>query len=383
MTEKLFYQDGYMREFDARVISCEQTGEKYQVVLDRTAFFPEGGGQYADPGRLGGAEVLDVQEKDGIICHTVTAPLEAGTSVHGKIDWDIRFERMQQHTGEHIISGIIHKKFGYDNVGFHLGSDYCTMDFNGPITREELKEIELEANKAVFQNLNVEITYPSREVLSAMEYRSKIEIEGQVRIITIPGYDVCACCAPHLAATGEIGLIKLVNMINYKGGERITMLCGYRALTDYEIKDENTKAISALLSAKEYEVADAVSHLKDELGSMKGKIASLLQKMLAYQAEEIPVEGDMTVVFDPELEGNAPREMMNLLLNRGAKVCAVFAGTEEAGYRYVIGSKETDVRPLCKKINEAFKGRGGGKPEMVQGSLKGEEVKIRAELKIF
>ena len=216
-----------------------------------------------------------------------------------------------------------------------------------------------------------------------MEYRSKIEIEGQVRIITIPGYDVCACCAPHLAATGEIGLIKLVNMINYKGGERITMLCGYRALTDYEIKDENTKAISALLSAKEYEVADAVSHLKDELGSMKGKIASLRQKMLAYQAEEIPVEGDMTVVFDSELEGNAPREMMNLLLNRGAKVCAVFAGTEEAGYRYVIGSKETDVRPLCKKINEAFKGRGGGKPEMVQGSLKGEEVKIRAELKIF
>lgn len=383
MTEKLFYQDGYMREFDARVISCEREGERYQVVLDRTAFFPEGGGQYADPGWLGGAEVLDVQEKDGAICHTVTAPLEAGTAVHGKIDWDIRFERMQQHTGEHIISGIVHGRFGYENVGFHLGSDYCTMDFNGPITREELKEIELEANKAVFRNLNVEITYPSKAELAAMEYRSKIEIEGQVRIITIPGYDVCACCAPHLASTGEIGLIKLVNMMNYKGGERITMLCGYRALNDYEIKDKNTKMISALLSAKEYEVADAVSHLKDELGSTKGKIASLRQKMLAYQAAELPVDEDMTVVFDPDLEGNAPRELMNLLLDKGAKVCAVFAGTEEAGYRYVIGSREADVRPLCKKINEVFGGRGGGKPEMVQGSLHGEEAKIRAELKIF
>lgn len=383
MTEKLFYQDGYMREFDARVVSCEQEGEEYQVVLDRTAFFPEGGGQYADPGRLGEAEVLDVQEKDGIIYHRVAAPLEAGAAVRGEIDWDIRFERMQQHTGEHIISGIVHRRFGYENVGFHLGSDYCTMDFSGPITREELKEIELEANKAVFRNLKVEVTYPSKEELAAMKYRSKIEIEGQVRIITVPGYDVCACCAPHLASTGEIGLIKLVNMIHYKGGERITMLCGYRALADYEVKDKNTKAISALLSAKEYEVADAVSHLKDELGSMKGKIASLRQKMLAYQAGEIPVDENMTVVFDSNLEGNAPRELMNLLLDKGAKVCAVFAGTEEAGYRYVIGSKEKDVRPLCRKMNEAYGGRGGGKPEMVQGSLRGEEEEIRAWLKVF
>lgn len=383
MTEKLFYQDGYMREFDARVVSCEQAGEEYQVVLDRTAFFPEGGGQYADPGRLGEAEVLDVQEKDGIIYHRVAAPLEAGAAVRGEIDWDIRFERMQQHTGEHIISGIVHRRFGYENVGFHLGSDYCTMDFSGPITREELKEIELEANKAVFRNLKVKVTYPSKEELAAMKYRSKIEIEGQVRIITVPGYDVCACCAPHLASTGEIGLIKLVNMIHYKGGERITMLCGYRALADYEVKDKNTKAISALLSAKEYEVADAVSHLKDELGSMKGKIASLRQKMLAYQAGEIPVDENMTVVFDSNLEGNAPRELMNLLLDKGAKVCAVFAGTEEAGYRYVIGSKEEDVRPLCRKMNEAYGGRGGGKPEMVQGSLRGEEEEIRAWLKVF
>ncbi len=198
ITEKLFYRDGYMREFDAHVISCEKTDGGYQVVLDRTGFFPEGGGQYADQGWLADAEVLDVQEKDGVIYHKVDAPLLEGGTVHGRLDWDVRFERMQQHTGEHIISGIVHGRFGYENVGFHLGSDYCTMDFNGSITREELKEIELEANKAVFRNLAVEVTYPSGEELAGMEYRSKIEIEGQVRIVTVPGYDVCACCAPIL-----------------------------------------------------------------------------------------------------------------------------------------------------------------------------------------
>ena len=361
-TEKLFYRDGYMKEFDASVISCKQIEGGYQVVLNRTAFFPEGGGQYADPGWLSEAEVLDVQEKDGVIYHKVSGALEEGTTVHGRLDWDIRFERMQQHTGEHIISGIVHGRFGYENVGFHLGSDYCTMDFNGPITKEELKEIELEANKAVFRNLAVGITYPSTEELSVMEYRSKIEIEGQVRIVTVPGYDVCACCAPHLGTTGEIGLIKLVDMVNYKGGERITMLCGFRALADYEIKEENIKAVSALLSAKEYETADAVSHLKEEAGSLKGKIASLQQKLLAYQAAEIPVEEDVVLVFDSGLSQNAPRELMNLLLNKGAKICAVFAGTDKDGYRYVIGSRETDVRPLCRRLNEEFNGRGGGKP---------------------
>lgn len=377
MTEKLFYQDSYRAEFEAEVLACEPSGTGWQAVLDRTAFFPEGGGQYADTGWLGEAEVTDAQERAGIIYHTVTAPLCPGTTVAGRIRWEERFERMQQHTGEHIISGLVHSRFGYDNVGFHLGADYCTMDFNGPITREELKEIELEANRAVFRNLKVGITYPSREELKTLEYRSKIEIEGQVRIITVPGYDVCACCAPHLKRTGEIGLIKLVNMANYKGGERITMLCGFRALADYGIREENTKEISALLSAREHEVAEAVLHLKEEVGSLKGKLAAMQQKMLVYQADEIPVDGEVVAVFDAGLAQNAPRELMNLLLDKGARVCAVFAGTEEEGYRYVIGSREADVRPISRRLNEVFGGRGGGKPEMVQGSLHGKEEAIR------
>lgn len=377
MTEKLFYHDSHLKEFEAHVVSCEQAGDHFKIVLDQTVFFPEGGGQYADKGVLGGVNVLDVHEKGDIIYHTTDAPLDPGAKVAGKINWEERFEKMQQHTGEHIISGIVNERFGYQNVGFHLSGDYCTMDFSGPITKEQLKEIELEANKAVFQNLDINVSYPSKEALAQMEYRSKIEIEGQVRIVTVPGYDVCACCAPHVKKTGEIGLIKLVNMANYKGGVRITMLCGFRALRDYDKKDAKVKEISALLCAKELETAQAVHHLKDEATSLKGKIANLQQKMMIYRANEIVVNEEITVVFDSELSGNGPRELMNLLLDKGAKVSAIFAGTEETGYRYVIGSRNCDVRPLSKKINEAFHGRGGGKSEMVQGSLSGSEKEIR------
>ena len=250
MTEKLFYENSHLAEFDAAVTECRQNGECFEVELDRTAFFPEGGGQYADTGTLGGVPVLDVQERGGHILHMTEESFEIGTLVKGKIDWSERFMKMQQHTGEHIVSGIVHGRFGYNNVGFHLGSEDCTMDFDGEISREELAEIELEANRAVWKNLEVQTLYPSKEELAHIEYRSKIEIEGQVRIIVIPGYDTCACCAPHVERTGEIGVIKLVNMQRYKGGVRVTMLCGIRALADYAVKQREAEAVSAMLCAK-------------------------------------------------------------------------------------------------------------------------------------
>ena len=377
MTEKLYYQDSHRSTFEAEVLFCEPWKDGYRIVLDQTAFFPEGGGQYADPGFLDDIEVIDVHEKDGVIYHYTKEPMEPGRRVAGRILWNVRFERMQQHTGEHIVSGLVHQKFGYDNVGFHLGEDYCTMDFNGPITQEELKEIEMEANRAVFQNLDVISSFPSEEERSKMEYRSKIELTGPVQIITIPGYDVCACCAPHMKKTGEIGLIKLVHMDHYKGGERITMLAGIRALCDYEEKEKNIKEISAMLCAKEKETAQAVARLKEEHKEQKDRLERLQQKLLKVQAEEIDITEDMTLVFDAHLSGNGPRELMNLLLERGAKMCLVFAGDDASGYRYVIGSRMEDVRPVGKMLNEAFHGRGGGKPEMVQGSLSGTEEEIR------
>lgn len=376
-TVKLFYEDSHLKEFDAVVCACLPDGDRYRVVLDRTAFFPEGGGQYADTGYLDGVKVFDVREKEDIVYHITEEALKEGDKVRGKIDWEERFEKMQQHSGEHIVSGIVHEQFGYNNVGFHLGSDYCTLDFDGALTKKQLKEIERKANRAVFENVDVQVSYPSKEELTALDYRSKIEIEGQVRIVTIPGYDVCACCAPHVKKTGEIGLIKIVNMVNYKGGERLTMLCGYRALSDYGRKDESCKSVSAALCSKETEISQAVDRLKEEQVSLKGKLASLQQKMIRYLAQEIDVSEHVVTVFDKEISGNAPRELMNQLLLKGASVCAVFAGTESSGYRYVIGSRTEDVRPLCKRLNETFAGRGGGKAEMVQGSLKGSEEALR------
>lgn len=414
MTEKLFYEDSHMRTFTAAVLECGPVGDgapeasaktadarqgerdpeasgrtgeipegkRYQIVLDRTAFFPEGGGQYADTGQLQAdsevVRVLDVQEHDGKIFHITDRPVPAGSTVSAQIDWAERFMKMQQHTGEHIVSGLVHARFGYDNVGFHLGSTDCTMDFNGEITREELHEIELRANEAAAANLEIQVSYPSGEDLAGLEYRSKIEIEGQVRIVTIPGFDVCACCAPHVKKTGEIGVIKLTHVQRYKGGVRVTMLCGSRALADYDRKSASVSQISASLCAKEDEVAEAVEHLKEECARLKARLAEQQKEMLRLKARESDGEEGAVCLFESGLEGEGPRLLMNLVMERGHELCAVFCGNDVEGYRYVIGSVSLDLRKLVKELNAAFSGRGGGKPEMVQGSLKGTESELRA-----
>lgn len=376
-TEKLFYQDSHLKEFEARVTACEKNGEHFETELDRTAFFPEGGGQYADTGKLGGARVLDVQERNGRILHITDGPLTPGETVRGQIDWDERFMKMQQHTGEHIVSGLVHAKFGYNNVGFHLGSEDCTMDFDGEITPEELEEIERKANRAVWENLEVQVFYPSEDELEQMEYRSKIEIEGQVRIVVIPGYDVCACCAPHVERTGEIGLIKLTGVQRYKGGVRVTMLCGVRALADYEVKQKQAGEISALLCAKQNEIADAVEHLREECSELKREIAEKERRLVSCRADMIPDGEEVVCVFSKEIQGDSMRALMNRILEKERILCAVFSGDGSGEYRYVIGSRKTDLRGFVKEFNAAFSGRGGGRPEMVQGTAKGGESEIR------
>ena len=376
MTEKLFYEDSHLTEFTATVESCEQEEKYYKVVLNRTAFFSEGGGQSSDTGIVDDVRVFDVQEKDGILYHMTEKPLEVGKTVTGKIDWNERFSKMQQHSGEHIVSGLIHQKYGYNNVGFHLGQDAVTMDFDGVITKEQLKEIELLANEGVAKNLDIQVNYPTEEELEKITYRSKIEIEGQIRIVTIKGYDVCACCAPHVKKTGEIGLIKLTNVQKYKGGVRITMLCGFRALADYNEKETSVKKVSVLMSARENEITEAVEQLKEEKAQLKNEIALLQDKLLRSKASQIGEGQERICLFESELEGNAPRELVNLLLEKDIKVCGVFFGSDSEGYRYVVGSRSVDIRPIAKRLNEKFSGRGGGKPEMVQGSLKGMENEI-------
>lgn len=379
MTEKLFYQDSHRSTFTAIVQEVRPSGNGYEIILDRTAFFPEGGGQSSDTGSLGGVSVSDVQEIDGKIIHYTDGPLVEGTEVEGCIDWTERFSKMQQHTGEHIVSGLIHKIYGYHNVGFHLGTDSVTLDFNGVVPKEKLHEMEQLANEAVAKNLPVQVLYPTDEELSKISYRSKIEIEGQVRIVVIDGYDVCACCAPHVKQTGEIGLIKLVGMQNYKGGVRISMLCGFRALEDYYQKEKNNREIAVMLSAKEYETAVEVERLQEELAMKKAKIAELERKFLEQKVETLDISGEIVCLFE-ETDPVMTRELVNLLLKKGAKMAAVFSGNEREGYRYVLGSRSLDVRENGKLLNEAFHGRGGGKQEMVQGTVQGKREEIEAFL---
>ena len=369
MTIKLYDQDSHKKSFQAQVLSCEPDKDCWQVVLDATAFFPEGGGQAADTGMLGPVHVLDVHEKQGVIRHKTDGPLTPGERVTGTLNWAKRFDRMQQHSGEHLISGLVHQHFGYDNVGFHLGDQEVTLDFNGILSPEDLQEVEWAANQAVAANFPVEVSYPSREELAALEYRSKIEIEGQVRIVSFPGYDVCACCAPHVNHTGEIGLIKITHVQSHRGGVRVHILCGMRALKDYREKEASVRQISVLLSAKEALVSQAVTHLKEEQFATQGRLLALQKRLLSQELPLLPKNSCNVSYFFQDLDANAVRDFVNQLMNRCTGYCAAFLGSDEAGYRYIIGSPTEDVRPLGKALNHALQGQGGGKPQMIQGSL--------------
>ena len=384
MTKKLYYADSHQDSCHATVLSCTWNEKKqcYEVVLDQTVFFPEGGGQYADTGVLGGMKVLDVQEKGDLIIHYTDGELQPDTEVDGAINYEERFSKMQQHTGEHIVSGIVHRTFGYDNVGFHLGQELVTMDFNGTFTPEQLQQVEYEANEAVVKNLPIVVTYPSKEELDQLDYRSKKELTGLVRIVEIPGGDICACCGTHVETTGEVGLIKLRTMINYKGGVRISMLCGRRALMDYRERLKDEIRISNLLSAKLALVPDAVEKMKNESQEKDLALGRLWQQLLEKKAESYPESTEVLAVFEEGLSPVQLRQLATLLYEKGkGKIVGVFSGNEdEQVYQYALGSSQADMRKLSKAMNGALNGRGGGSNLMAQGTFKAAESAIRETL---
>lgn len=379
MTEKLYYHDSHKDSCHATVLSCEWNEKKkcFEVVLDQTIFFPEGGGQYADTGVLGDANVLDVQEKEDVIFHYTDKELKVGTEVVGTINYAERFSKMQQHTGEHIVSGIVHCTFGYDNVGFHLGQELVTMDFNGTFTPEQLSQVEYEANEAVVKNLPIVVTYPTKEELDQLDYRSKKELTGQVRIVEIPGYDVCACCAPHVKLTGEIGIIRLIDAVKYKGGTRVTMVCGFRALKDYRMKEDNIREISRLLSSKPEESAQAVHRLQDESRMWKDKLVHSQSRAMEQILDHLPENVENYVIFEEDVDKNVARRFVDEGKGRCSGICGIFLGNDTDGYRYILGSESVDLKAFSKGFHETLGGKGGGKPEMIQGTVNGTEEMIR------
>ena len=330
-TIRLFDEDSHQTLFEGCVLSCEQDGDLYKITLNQTMFFPEEGGLSCDRGTLNDIPVEKVLEKDRVIYHWVKEPLWEGDTVTGCVDWEKRFSDMQQHTGEHIVSGLIHEYFKLNNVGFHLGSEAVTMDFDGVITREQLRMIEHKANEAVVKNLPVKITWPSREELMEIPYRSKKEIDGPIRIVEIPGYDICACCAPHVHFTGEIGMIRLTGMEKYKGGVRIQMLCGFRALADAIEKERNVYDISAQLSAKPYEVAAAVEKLKNENLALKQEMTGMKMDILQEKITALPENEQNICFFDKHMDKSNMRYAFNLLVEKCSGLCGCFDGDDENG----------------------------------------------------
>lgn len=369
MTIKLYDNDSYAVDFDAVVISCEQTGDMYKTELDRTLFFPEEGGQCCDKGKINGTDIVRVELDGDKVYHYSTSPFEAGERVHGSIDFALRFRNMQNHSGEHIICGIAHKLYGYENVGFHLGEDYVTMDLSGELTDEDIVRIERLANEAVIKNMPVTAVYPSEQELASMDFRAKGEIEGRVRVVTIGDVDSCACCAPHVRFTGEIGIIKILDAMRHRGGMRLSILCGFDALRDYNERQKQAVAISNMLSVKQNEIADGVRKLLDDMAEMRAALSDKNKQLATLTIKSVEQSDKNICVFCDGFTPDQLRMIANEIKDRTPAYVAVLSGSDTDGYKYVIATDAGDVSEFVKSANAVLSGRGGGKGTMASGTF--------------
>lgn len=372
MTQRLYYEDQYIKDFKANVISCAEGKRGFEVVLDKTAFFPEGGGQPGDTGYIGSSAVIDTIENGDEVIHICADAVEIGEA-ECRLDFEKRFTNMQQHTGEHIFSGVLHSVCGYDNVGFHMGEHSITVDFSGVVSADELERIERLSNEAIYKNIPVISIYPTDEELENYSYRSKKEIDGQVRLTKIEGVDLCACCGTHVAFTGEVGIIKAVSMMNYKSGVRITLQIGRKALADYCEKNRSVYEISNLLKAKADEITPAVERVMEQLREERYAYSNLKKELFALKAKD--AQGEKYIAFDDGGNADDARIFADLLAEK-AGIAAVFSGNDDSGYKYAVVSRNTDVREIGKSLNSVCNGRGGGKPDMVQGSVAASKEEI-------
>ena len=378
-TTKLFYQDCHIRTFCATIIGCQKAKNGWHITLNATAFYPEGGGQPCDLGTLGNANVLDVREQGEEILHLCDAPLEIGETVEGNVHWERRFDLMQQHTGEHILSGLLHRKFGCHNVGFHIGSDCMEVDFDCSPTREDLMEIEAEANEVIWRNFPVKCWYPAQTELPDIPYRSKKALNYPVRLVQIPDVDSCACCGVHTAATGEVGMLKILSATKFHQGVRLEVVCGNRAYRYFSALLEQGKQVSQAFCAKLLEIGNAAEKMNDTLAAEKLRANTLQGQIFDYIADSYAHQVQI-VHFSSDLTSAQVRQLADKLANKAEKFAAVLAGNDSDGYHFCLAARNQDLRPLGKAFTAQCHGRGGGKPEFQQGSVLATAGDIRAFL---
>ncbi len=377
MTEKLYDKDAYGHEFTATVLSCEEDKKGFKVVLDKTFFFPEEGGQTPDTGTLGGLEVVHVSIKDDVIAHYLNKPLEVGATVTGKVDFDHRFLKMQMHSAEHIFSGLVNSRFGFNNVGFHLSDNSATMDYDGKFSYEEALELERKVNEIIVEGRKITAVYPSKEELAALSYRSKKELTGPVRIVTVEGVDVCACCAPHVRNTSEIGVFKITSWENYKSGVRVNYLAGFRAIEDYERRLSDLREISRTLSFKQGEELAGVVKLSKDLSDLKYKEVELRNKYIDLKVESEKTDAENGLCILPSDFSSNMKYACDALKEFYPGVRTVLCGSDEEGYRFYVESENFDLTELLKLLKEKFDVKGGGKKNAIQGTILAKSGEIR------
>ncbi len=379
MTQKLYYENQYIKEFEAEVISCEKRDdEKYDVVLTKTAFFPEGGGQDADSGKIDGVHVEYVFEKGDDVCHITEKAVEVGKNVKCEIDYKKRFRLMQIHSGEHIFSGTAHELYGAENTGFHVGHDGVVVDFDRVLTPEQIEKVEKITNEIIWQNRRISSSFPTADEAERISFRSKKEISGQIRLITIENCDICACCGIHTKSTGEVGILKVISSAKKRQGSSLTMLIGQDAFFDYQAKHRQLAMISSSLALKPLEVAEGVEKLKNEIASLKYEMGQM--KLNIFKEKIESYTGETGIIFEKDLTPDEVRKMCDMLAEK-VTVAAVFCGDDDSGYKYTIASRKKDLRQLAKNFNSSCAGRGGGKPEMVQGTASECREKIEKFLR--
>ena len=455
MTEVLYNEDCYLKEFDGKIVSIAETVlEKKKclaVITDRTCFFPEEGGQDSDTGVIDAGvpnygevrlNVFHTGISNGTVTHycicendadkniiselalmydqaddkcddssnsqidsiaergcntavtgigeagvdenslpagkTVTGDGRTDISCHGIINWEVRYDKMQQHSGEHIVSGIVNRMFGYSNVGFHLGAEEVTMDYDGVFTEDEIREVERQVNRAVMSNVRCIISYPTKEELKNIAYRSKKEIDGQVRLVEFEGVDICACCAPHVRLSGEIGLVKIISAEHFRGGTRMTIKCGMRALDDYNDRLESCREISRLISVKPEAVAGGTKKLYEDYRKVSFETIGLQTKMMNLLTENAVKEnpGNLLFIFTEGFNTDVIRKGVNSLVEMHDGFCGCFNGNDENGYSFIIAAKNSDCNVIMKVLRDRFAARGGGKSDMIQGSIAASRADI-------
>ncbi len=379
ITKKLYEADAYCKKFTAKVLSCESNDGIYDIILDKSAFFPEGGGQKGDTGILGDAQITDTQIIGETIIHKADKPLAVGSEVCGEINWDVRFERMQNHSAEHIVSGVAFSKFGCNNVGFHMSDGSMIVDLDKKLTAENISEIEISSNKAVYDNIDIIAIFPTKEEIPALQYRSKLNIEENLRLIKIGDVDFCACCAPHVGKTGEIGAIKIIDASAYKGGTRIEMVAGSWALSDYSRLNADNKIIMKLLSAPRDNVVEFLNRQLEQIALLNREKQALTRE-LAMMKLNLTRVGDNGYSFCDKCSFDDLRFCSNSVIEQGTVMCVLLSEASENEYIYVISSKSAEITPVLKQLNGAFNGKGGGNPHYAQGKLFGAKSDIESML---